>query len=172
MKITHFFVLLSLFCVAIFTFLKPADYTQANSGEVAQLEIEDFTLFEITKAGVESVVSGTSGRQFATFYEVENAHYIENKNNMSEHLYADKGKFEGDVAYLDRNVRYFREDGLSFEGDHAVYDTKKEKLYVPERFTLTQNENVVYGKELHYDVKNGQIQASHIDASYYIQEKK
>ncbi len=136
------------------------------------MEIEDFTLYEMSKAGVESVVSGTIGRQYTSHYEVENAHYIENKNKLGEHLYADKGRFEKDIVYLNENVRYFREDGLSFESDHAVYNTKKEHLYVPEKFILTQNENIIYGSELHYFSKTGIINAQNIDASYYTEDKK
>jgi hypothetical protein len=158
--------------VAVFTLLKPSKYEAKNTRNVPQLEIEDFTLYTINKTGVDNVVSGTMGRQFSAYYTVENAHYIENKNKLGEHLYADQGKFQSDVAYLDKNVRYFREDGLSFESDHAVYNTKKEKLYVPKNFVLTQNENVVYGTELHYNAKSGEIKAQEVDANYYTQEKK
>ncbi len=171
MKLTHFFVFLLLFSASLFIFLKPYDYTRDKDGKVAQLEIEDFSLYEIDTTGVTSVVSGTAGRQYTTHYEVENAHYIVNENQLGEHLYADRGKFEKETVYLDDNVRYFREDGLSFESDHAVYDTKKEHLYIPEKFIMTQNENIIYGSELHYDVKTGQTNAQTIDANYYLEEK-
>jgi len=172
MKLTHFFVGMLLFSLALFVFLRPENISTTSAGKIAQLEIEDFTLYEITKDGVQSVVSGTVAKQFETHYEVENAHYIENKNKLGEHLYADRAKFEKDVAYMNENVRYFREDGLSFESDKAIYNTKEEELYVPEKFVLTQNENIVYGKELHYNSKTGKINALDIDANYYIQEKK
>ena len=157
--------------MSIFIFLEPQSYAQNADENVPRLEIEDFTLYEINTQGVQSVVSGTLGRQYISHYEVENSHYIQNKNHLGEHLYADKGVFEKDTAYLNDNVRYFREDGLSFESDHAVYDTKKEFLYVPENFILTQNENIIYGKELHYYSQTGDIKAQTIDANYYIQEK-
>jgi hypothetical protein len=140
--------------------------------KIAQLEIEDFTVYELNVKGVKSVLGGTVGRQFSTYYEVENAHYVENKKKLSEHLYADIGKFEKDIAYLDENVRYFREDGLSFESDHAVYNTKKESLYIPESFILTHNENIIYGQELHYDAASGEISAQKVDANYYLEDKK
>lgn len=172
MKITHFFVLLFVFSLSLLILLKPQEYQKAGNGKIPQMEIEDFTLYELNKEGVKSVVSGTLGRQYKTYYEVENAHYVENKNRLGEHLYADKGKFEKNIAYLNDNVRYFREDGLSFESDHAIYDTNKELLYVPKRFILTQNENIIYGNELHYNAKNGKITAQQIDANYYLEEKK
>jgi len=172
MRITHFFVVLFLFAASLLVFLKPQEYSKNTQVKIAQLEIEDFTIYEINKEGVQSVVSGTLGRQYPSYYEVENAHYIENKNRLGEHLYADKGKFEKEVAYLDENVRYFREDGLSFESDHAIYNTNKELLYVPKNFILTQNENIVYGSELHYNAKTGKIAAQKIEANYYIEEKK
>ncbi len=172
MKLTHFFILLLLFSVSLLIFLQPEAYTKSMDGRVAQMEIEDFSVYELTTKGVKSVLSGTVGRQFSTHYEVENAHYVENKKRISEHLYADTGRFEKSVAYLDKNVRYFREDGLSFESDHAVYNTKEELLYVPKRFVLTHNENVVYGKELHYNVKSGKISAKNVDASYYLEDKR
>lgn len=172
MRITHFFVLLLLFSVSVFVFLKPQSYKQNTDDNVPRLEIEDFTLYEISTEGVQSVVSGTLGRQYPSHYEVENSHYIQNKNQLGEHLYSDKGVFEKNTAYLNDNVRYFREDGLSFESDHAVYDTKKEFLYVPDNFILTHNENIIYGKELYYYSQTGEISAQNIDANYYIQEKK
>ncbi len=172
MKLTHFFIILLLFSVSLFVLLKPNAYIKNTDGKTAQLEIEDFTIYELNTKGVKSVLSGTLGRQFNTHYEVENAHYVENKKELSEHLYADRGKFEKDIAYLDDNVRYFREDGLSFESDHAIYNTKKELLYVPENFILTQNENIVYGQELHYDTVSGELSAQKVDANYYLKDKK
>ncbi len=172
MRITHFFVLLFLFAMSLYVFLEPQEYSKNSEENIAQLEIEDFTLYKIDTLGVKSVVSGTLARQYPKYYEVENAHYIENKNKLSENLYADRGKFEKDIAYLDENVRYFREDGLSFESDHAVYNTKKEVLTVPESFVLTQNENVIYGSDLKYNSKTGSISARKIDANYYMKEKK
>jgi LPS export ABC transporter protein LptC len=153
-------------------FFNPQSSTNVIEKDVAQMEIEDFTLYEMDKVGVQSVVSGTLGRQFLERYEVENAHYIENKNKLGEHLYADKGRFEKDIVYLNDNVRYFREDGLSFESDYAVYDTKKDLIDVPEAFILTQNENIIYGSSLHYNSLTGQIRAKNIDANYYIEDKK
>ena len=73
---------------------------------------------------------------------------------------------------MDDNVRYFREDGLSFESDHAVYDTKKELLSVPQKFVLTENENIVYGSELHYNSITGEVSAEDVDANYYMEERK
>lgn len=172
MKLTHFFIVMLGFSLSLFVFLRPEVLVKPSGEEVAQLELEDFILYEIDKTGVTSVVSGTSGKQYETRYEVENAHYIENKNKLGEHLYADRARFEEDIAYLNENVRYFREDGLSFESDKAVYDTLNEKLYVPDDFVLTQNENVIYGKELHYDSKTGKIKADTIDANYYIAEEE
>jgi len=172
MKLTHFFVILLLFSLSLFVFLQPGAYTKDKNGKIPQLEIEDFSIYELTRVGVKSVLSGTVARQFSTHYEVENAHYVENKKVLSEHLYADIGRFEKDIAYLDENVRYFREDGLSFESDHAVYNTKNESLYVPKSFILTQNENVVYGQELHYDAKSGEITAQNVNANYYLEDKE
>jgi len=172
MKLTHFFILLFILSAFMYMFFNPQSSSNAIEEDVAQMEIEDFTLYEIDKTGVQSVVSGTLGRQYTEHYDVENAHYVENKNKRGEHLYADKGRFEKDIVYLDDNVRYFREDGLSFESDHAVYDTKKDLLNVPEAFILTQNENIIYGRSLHYNSQTGQMRAKNIDANYYIQEKK
>jgi hypothetical protein len=157
---------------ALFVLLKPQDYDRSTDTQIPQLEIEDFTLYKLNEKGVRSVVSGTIGRQYVSYYEVQNAHYIENKNKLGQHLYSDKGRFEKDIAYLDDNVRYFREDGLSFESDHAVYDTKKELLYVPEKFILTQNEHIVYGSELHYNSITGVVLAQDVDANYYMEERK
>jgi len=171
MKLTHFFVLMLVLSLSLFVLLKPESISPSTGEEIAQLEIEDFIVYEIDKTGVTSVVSGTVGKQYTAYYEVENAHYIENKNQLGEHLYADYAKFEKNIAYLNDNVRYFREDGLSFESNKAVYNTKAEKLYVPDDFILTQNENVVYGKELHYNSKTGKIEAEKIEANYFMDDK-
>lgn len=172
MRITHFFILVLLFGISIFVILKPQAYTKSNGEEVASLEIEDFTVYKLNQEGVQSVLSGTQGRQFETHYDVEHAQYMQNKNRFNEKLYADKGRFEKEIAYLDGNVRYFRADGLSFKSEHAVYNTDKEHLYVPENFVLTQNENVVYGKKLHYYAKTSKTLAKKIEANYYLKDKK
>jgi len=171
MKVTHFFAGMLLLSLSLFIFLKPEAVVKVSGEKVPLLEIEDFTVYKITKVGVENIMSGSSGKQYDTYYEVKNAHYIENKSELGQHLYADRGRFEKDIAYLNDNVRYFRDDGLSFESDKAVYNTKKELLYVPDDFVLSQNENIIYGKELHYNTKTGKIEADHIDANYYIEEE-
>ena len=99
MKLTHFFVVMLLLSLALFVFLKPEASSITTGKEIAQLEIEDFIVYKIDKTGVASVVSGTVGKQFTAYYEVENAHYIENKNKLGEHLYADYARFEKDIAY-------------------------------------------------------------------------
>ena len=172
MKLTHFYIILFLFSLSLFVFLQPESYVKSEGEQVAQLEIEDFSVYEINTQGVKSVLSGTSGQQFTTHYQVENAHYIENKKDFSEHLYSDVGRFEKDVAYLNNNVRFFREDGLSFESNDALYNTKKESLYVKDNFILTQNENIIYGNELHYDTVSGQLSAQSVDANYYLEDRK
>ena len=172
MRITHFFVLVFLFSISMFVFLKPQAYTKTDGKEVPTLEIEDFTVYELDQTGVQSVLSGTKGRQYKTHYDIKHAHYRQNKNAISENIYADKGRFEKDIAYLDDNVRYYREDGLSFESEHAVYNTKREYLYVASDFVSTKNENVVYGKELHYYAKTGKSRAQKIVATYYYEDKK
>jgi len=172
MRITHFFALLFALSLAIFVFLKPQEYDITEAKEIASVELEDFTLYKLTPKGVESFLSGTLGQQYKTHYDIDNAHYIKNENIPKEHLYADKGIFQNDNLYLYDNVRYFREDGLSLESDKATYYTKKEKLYIPDNFVLTQNENIVYGKELHYNSVNGKIKAQRIEANYYIEDKK
>ena len=172
MRITHFFILVFVFSVSMFVFLKPQAYTKTNGQEVAKLEIEDFTVYELDRSGVTSVLSGTKGRQFETHYDVEHAQYMQNKNKFNEKLYADKGRFEKEIAYLDDNVRYFREDGLSFKSERAVYNTDKEYLYVAKNFVLTQNENVVYGKGLHFYAKTGRVIAKNVEANYYFKGKK
>ncbi|MDF1880570.1 hypothetical protein JHD50_04515 [Sulfurimonas sp. MAG313] len=172
MKVTHFFIFLFIFSISLFVLLKPTANIQKIQGNIAQLEIEDFTLYKMDKTGVLSVVSGSMGRQYIDHYEIQNVHYIENKNQVGEHLYSDNGVFKGNIAYLDTNVRYFKEDGLSFESNHAIYNTKNSYLYIPDSFTLTQNQNVVYGHELHYDSVSGQIKAEKINANYDIEEKK
>lgn len=172
MKLTHFFFILFLFSMALLVFLKPQSYKNILEENVAQLEIEDFTLYEIDKNGVQSVVSGTIGWQYESHYEVQKAHFVQNKNKLGEHIYADKGVFEEHTAYLDENVRYFREDGLSFESDHAVYNTKKDQLSVPDKFILTQNKNVIYGSDLHYNSQTGHMRADQIEANYFLEEKK
>lgn len=172
MKLTHFFIILLLFSVSLFVFLQPGSYAKNSDENIAQIEIEDFSIYELNKIGVKSVLSGTIGRQFSTHYEVENAHYVENKKDLSEHLYADIGRFKKNIAYLDENVRYFREDGLSFESDHAIYNMKKESLFVPEKFILTQHENIIYGQKLRYFAKSGKISAKKVDANYYLEDTK
>jgi len=73
-------------------FLKPQAYSKSADAEVPQLEIEDVTLYKLDQVGVRSVVSGTIGRQYISYYEVQNAQYVENKNKLGQLLYSDKGK--------------------------------------------------------------------------------
>lgn len=171
MTVHHFYLLTVSLLAAIYLFFKPIDVQLSDSGEVAQLELENFQLFELNTQRLKTVLSGSGGKRFNDRYEVHDVNFTNNTEESIENMVANYGLYKGETLTLENNVRYRRDDGVNFTCNKAEYNKVTSVIQTVGPFTLWQNENRFSGTDLLYYSKQGKVSADAVTAMYTITEK-
>lgn len=170
MNINFFFFFIIVVLLSILSIFKPTQKNIDIQESVALLEIESFKLYEFDNFGLRSITNGTHAKKYSDFYEIENVHFIRDKDNKIENIYAQYGRYDPDELSLNSNVKYVRADGLSFDSDEAKYLVLKELITTNGKFHINQNGNDIDGVALSYNVKNREISAKNIRGNFTIKE--
>lgn len=168
MSANYFFIVIGLVLGAIFVFFKPLEIHFDNPNEVAQLELEHFTVYELTKMGLKSITKGSKGARFENRNEASDINFTDNSRAFSQNMRADFGRQENGVVYLDGNVRYKRQDGLRFESDEAEYDQNSTIATTEGDFVMYYGKNSLEGQKLYYDATLRQSKSDMVDGIYDI----
>jgi LPS export ABC transporter protein LptC len=159
----YFFITLALLLSAILYFFKPMHVQDAVKGEVAQLELRNFTLYEIGVNGLKDIMIGRNGLRFDNRIEVKDIDYTDSSRMLQNNLQADFGVYNNkDLITLEGNVRYYREDGLKFSTNRAIIDQNRETITTFGPFTLEKLSEKAVGMDLFYDNKNGRSNATDV----------
>ena len=163
----HFFITVALLLSAILYFFKPIHVEETVTGEVAQLELHNFTLYELGVDGLKDIMIGRDGLRFDDRIEVKDIDYTDSSRSFRNNIQADFGLYDNkELITLEGNVRYYREDGMKFRSDKAVIDQKKETIDVAGPFTLETLSEKAVGTNLFYDSKNGLSEAKNVTAMF------
>ncbi|MBU1642456.1 LPS export ABC transporter periplasmic protein LptC [bacterium] len=159
----HFFIALALLLSAILYFFKPMHVQDTVKGEIAQLELRNFTLYELGVDGLKDIMIGRHGLRFDDRIEVKDIDYTDSSRQLQNNLQADFGVYNNkDLITLEGNVRYYREDGLKFNTNKAIIDQNKETITTVGPFTLEKFSEKAVGMDLFYDNKNGRSKAEDV----------
>lgn len=172
MSVTVFFSVVVSILTAIFVFFRPMELDEPVFTEIAQLELDGFTLYELNENGLKTTLSGMKGARYEDRYEAAGISFTDSSKEYTQNMVADYGIYQDSVVYLSGGVRYTREDGLEFISDEATYEQKTATVSTEGPFTVLENENKVTGKTLVYQTKEGKIAAKNIDGNYFINEEK
>jgi LPS export ABC transporter protein LptC len=170
MNIQLFLIVLGAMMAIIFLAFKPIDVKQPDHTEVAQLELTNFTVYEIDTKGVENALVGTLGKRFTNRYEVEHVTFTDASKPQLEIMHAEHGRYQGDMIYLERSVSFEQEDGMRFESEEAQYDVNASLVTTKGPFTITSKESHMSGEKLAFQTKINRIHAQHINASITLEQ--
>ena len=171
MNINLFFITIIAGLSGIFFLFKPLDIKQKTFGEIPMLELEKFKLTELTTEGLSSILNGEIGTKYTDRYIMSNLDYIDNAGNKISNLKSDKGLYKGEVLDLNDNVRYTREDGLTFITQKAIYNKKTNIVISSTDYVSTFNENKVIGTYLEYNTATTIAKSKNITANYKLKER-
>ena len=154
----YFFVAIALVLAAILFLFKPVEIKEQNREgvEVAELELRNFTLYELDVNGLQNIMIGREGYRFKDRIEVNDIDYTDSTRKLQNNVQADFGVYRGvDLITLKGNVRYYREDGMKFKSNKALINQKEETITADGPFTMDKFADNVVGTDLFHDTKNG-----------------
>ena len=172
MSATAFFTLIALILGGIFFFFKPMELKELEHKEIAQLELTDFTLYELTEKGLKTTLSGLKGERYVDRYESKQISFTDTSKEYTQNMTADHGVYHKNTVYLSGNVHYGREDGLEFASDEASYSQDDGTIRTEGPFVISRENDRFDGEKLLYDSKNEHLSAEKIRSSYTITDNK
>ncbi|UFS61318.1 hypothetical protein LOH54_06530 [Sulfurimonas sp. HSL-3221] len=171
MSVTSFYLLIGAVLGGIFLFFKPLQVDIASPGELAQIELDRFTVYEVASTGVKTILAGHHASRFPDRYEVVDLNLTDRSEGHVETMKASKGIYKEPLITLEGDVRFRRDDGITFETAKADYNQSSGEVRAPGAFVLWQARDRVDGRNLYYNLNSGDISAKKIVGIYTMKEK-
>ena len=172
MNVVTFYLVVGAILGSIFLFFKPIAVNVADPGELAQIELDRFIVYEVTPAGVKTILAGTHALRFPDRYEVNDLNLTDRSDEHTENMRADFGVYKEPLIFLQDNVRYERDDGIVFTTGSADYNRTSGMLAANGPFVLWQGQDRVKGSDLRYNTQLGEISAEKIVGNYMLKDTK
>lgn len=154
----------------IYIFFNPAKLQQFETKEIAQLELFNFTIYDLDKNGLRSIFSGLKGYKYKDRYEVSDINYTDNTKEYTANIQSDFGIYKDNIVNMQGNVVYARSDGLTFKTGEATYNQNTGFLKTPSTYTLYKNDDKITGTKLIFDSKENHVVSKQISATYQIND--
>lgn len=172
MNINYFFLFFFFTLAMILLVFKPMEVKQRVSSEVPLFTISAFTMHEIDKKGLTTYMNGQKATRYTDRYAVERMDYTDNSREFIANMKSDSGIYKDEIVYLEGNIVYIREDGITFKTQKATYDKKTTVARADEKYILYKGNNTIEGRGLIYDSSLETIRSNNIKAVYQLQESK
>ena len=170
MNTNIFFILVSSVLIMINISFEPMDVNKEKSTDVALFNVSSFTMYEFDKNGLTSLTSGLEGAKYIDKYAIEFIDYTDNSKDYIVNMKADSGIYENDNVYLNGDVVYFREDGLTFETQQAIYNKKTTIVNADGNYTIYRDNNKIIGKKLKYNNSLNTFQSRDVSVVYQLEK--
>jgi LPS export ABC transporter protein LptC len=157
-----------LLLAGIYVFFKPMNIAQKQHGEIAQLELNNFTVKEFDTERLKTVLSGSFGKRFADRYEVEDINFTDTTQDHKQNITAKSGLYKNSIVTLKGAVLFKRDDGMTFSSEHIVYDHNSTVARAIGPFELRRGLESFNGVDLVYNNANGNITAKAISGTYIL----
>lgn len=172
MNINIFFLIISLCLALILLLFKPLEIKQQKFTEIPLFSISSFTMHEINRDGLITLMNGNKATKYSNRYEVEQMDYTDNSKKYIANMRSNSGIYKDDVVFLLGDIKYIREDGLTFETQTAAYDKRTNIAVTDGDYVLYRGKNRVTGKELKYNNSLETIESKNVKAIYQLEESK
>lgn len=168
-------IFLSIVIIAlsmIYFLFEPMNIKKIDSKDIPQFSLGRFTLKELDKTGLVSMMHGDKAIRYSDRYEVYNIDFTDNSKKYLSNMKAKKGLYKRDVVYLNGDVELKRDDGLSFFSQKAKYDKKRDIVSTDTNYTAFMDKNRINGSSVILDNKKDTMKSKKIYIVYDLEEKK
>jgi LPS export ABC transporter protein LptC len=172
MSVNTFFPIVALLLVIMFLAFRPMTVEKPDGQEIAELDLQTFTIYELDREGLVRMMYGDEGQRFKNKrYEVKSIAYSDAQAELTQDMTADFGEYRRDTMILTGNVQIRRSDGLEITADKASYNQDKGVVKSHGPFKMTQAGNAASGSNLIYETASGHINAKTVNVNYKISEQ-
>ena len=133
-----------------------------------ELEFTDTMLIEVDTQKVLSNSYGTYGVRYRGVFTLKDLVY---STDTIESLVAKKGRFQGEILYLDGSVVLKEKGGYTYKTEHANYSQKTDILNITAPFVGVRDKNIIKGNTLRYDTRKKEAFGTKIDSVLYTAKK-
>ncbi len=172
MNINFYFVYISIGLAMIYMFFHPMKLAKLDKGEVAQLELSNFTIYDLDQEGLKSIFQGSKGYRYVNRYEVSDVNYTDNSKKYIANITSNYGVYKNNIVDLTGNLIYKRADGLTYKSDDGNYNQKTGVLRTKGKYISYRNDDRITGKNLMYNSKNGYTTSDEVSAVYQLKNSE
>lgn len=171
-SISLFFAfLLILSVIIIFSFDRNVVSPYVSPGDVPKIELNDFTIYQITSKNLLMKLNATNAKQFDKYEEFRNVILERLTNNTLDMITAPIALKKGDTIFFEQGVMDSR-DGYDLYTTKGVYRIDKNVMEGEGAFSIYGNSQDIIGDNIYYDAKNGITRGNNIYAKLTPNVKK
>jgi len=156
----------------IFFLFKPLALKEQSFIDVPQIELKEFTMYEFSPYGLQTLMLGKSGTKYDDRFVVKNIDYTDKSQDYIANMKADKGQYKENIVNLEGNVFYTRNNGFGFKTQKLNYNKKTSEAISDVGYTAYIGDNTVKGSYIKYNNVQNKVYSKQIDATYQLQESK
>ena len=162
LKIEYILILVTVVLLLSILGINPSSKPAINSKDDKEVVFTDFSLFEL-KVGIE-------GKKVFAHKAIKHTNYLDLREvNLSDenghNILSTRAVYEDDAVFMKDDIKFTRNDGLTFTTKDLSYDFKKEEIETFSPFLLEFNGSSIEGDNLEYNMKSKHISADGIVAS-------
>ncbi|WP_345991176.1 LPS export ABC transporter periplasmic protein LptC [Sulfurimonas sp. HSL-1716] len=172
MNINFYFIYISVGLAMIYLFFHPMKMEKLDKGEIAQLELTKFTIYDLDKEGLKSIFQGTKGYRYLDRYEIFDVNYTDNSKEQIANITSNFGIYKDYIVDLYGNLIYKRADGLTYKSDDGNYNQRTGVLKTKSKYISYRNNDRITGNSLMYDSKHGHATSKDVSAVYQLKNSE
>jgi hypothetical protein len=171
MNVVPFYLAVAALLASIYLFFKPLHVEIDAPEELAQIELNGFTIYEVSPRAVKTILAGERAQRFEDRYVVVDINLTDRSHGYRDNMQAHEGVYRNGIVTLDEDVLFHRNDGSWFTTQHALYDQNRSIVRTYGSFIFWRGTDYLEGQDLFYDIRNEVARAKKVRGIYEIKEK-
>lgn len=171
MNLSGFFLFIFAGLLSIYLGFKPLHLKQQSFEHVPQFELESFTLYELDKSGLITLMSGEKATKYNDYYEVKGINYTDNSKHQILNMKATQGLYKDEIVTLSDGVELYGENDFSFHSETAKYDKKKNLISTDVNYTFERGDDHMSGTSLKYYPNLDKMKSTNVEIIYQLKEE-